>query len=148
MKISSKVRNGLAAMIYIAQKTKNNNDKISLLTISSNLNISKIYLEQAFVLLKKENLVSSTKGPKGGYTLSREAYKISMYDILNALDSTIFEKTEQTIVGDDVNIEKVMQEHIFTEIDNALKEKLESITLEKIIDDLKNLETDDYIYYL
>ncbi len=148
MKISSKVRNGLAAIIYIAQKTENNNEKISLLTISSSLNISKIYLEQAFVLLKKENLVASTKGPKGGYTLSREASQITIYDILNALDNTIFEPTEKTISSDEVSIEKIMQQNIFSEIDDTLKAKLQSINLETLLEQLKKLDTDDYIYYL
>ncbi len=147
MKISSKVRNGLAAMIYIAKNSKNNT-KISLLSISTSLDISKIYLEQAFVLLKKENLVISTKGPKGGYALSREASKITVYDILVALDGSIFEKTENTVSSNSKEIENVMQSYIFSEIDNSLKNTLENITLEQIVDKLSSLESDDFMYYL
>ncbi len=147
MKISSKVRNGIAAMIYIAKHTECSDEKVSLLSISTSFDISKIYLEQAFVLLKKENLVISTKGPKGGYSLSRPADKITFYDILFALDASIFEKTEKTIEKDN-SVEKVMQKCIFTKIDNSLKTTLSAITLEDILEELRNEKDDYFMYYL
>ncbi len=147
MKISSKVRNGVAAMIYIAKHTENSDEKVSLLSISNSFDISKIYLEQAFVLLKKENLVISTKGPKGGYTLSRPSDKITLYDILFALDSTIFEKTEKTIEKDN-SIEKIMHKCIFTKIDESLKSTLTAVTLEDILEELRNEKDDYFMYYL
>lgn len=147
MKISSKVRNGLGAMIYIAKNQKDN-ENISLLSISTNLDISKIYLEQAFLLLKRENIVSSTKGPKGGYTLSRDAREISVYEILNALDSSIFEKTEQTISGKEKSIENIMQSDIFSVIDDNLVNTLSNITLEQLVEKLSSEEDNTYMYYL
>ncbi len=147
MKISSKVRNGLAAMIYIAKYSKRDT-RISLISISSSLDISKIYLEQAFVLLKKENLVTSTKGPKGGYSLSKEASKITVYDILNALDYTIFEKTEPTIAGKEKSIEKVMHKVIFNKIDTTLVDTLSNITLQDVLEKLEEDEVGDFMYYL
>lgn len=147
MKISSKVRNGLGAMIYIAKNQKDN-ENISLLSISTNLDISKIYLEQAFLLLKRENIVSSTKGPKGGYTLSRGAREISVYEILNALDSSIFEKTEQTISGKEKSIENIMQSDIFSVIDDNLVNTLSNITLEQLVEKLSSEEDNTYMYYL
>ncbi len=147
MKISSKVRNGLAAMIYIA-KFSDLDKKISLLNISKNLNISKIYLEQAFVLLKKENLVTSTKGPKGGYTLSKNPKEISIYEILYALDGSIFEKTEATINDSDSCLEKTMQSEIFSKIDECMYETLSNISLDYVSNKLKNCECEEYMYYL
>lgn len=61
MKISSKGRYGLAAMICIAQNCKNN-ECITIIKISEILGISKIYLEQVFSLLKRAGLVNSIKG--------------------------------------------------------------------------------------
>lgn len=134
-------------MIYIAKNASDDN-KVSLLTISKNLNISKIYLEQAFVLLKKENLVYSTKGPKGGYTLARNASNISVYEILLALDATIFEKTDTTITGQEKTIETIMQNNIFSIIDENMKKTLEIITLENLLDALSKEENQGYMYYL
>ncbi len=148
MKISSKVRNGLAAMIYIAKYSKNNNTNISLLSISNSLDISKIYLEQAFLLLKRENLVISTKGPKGGYTLSKKPSEISVYEILSALDSSLFEKTEKTIFTDEKSIENAMQKIVFSTVDDSLKSKLSSISLETLLVHIESEENEDYMYYL
>ncbi len=68
-----------------------------------------------------------------------------MYDILFALDSSIFEKAEVTINSDN-SIERIMQKNIFSKIDISLKTTLENITLEDILEHLKN-EQDDYLMY-
>lgn len=149
MKISSKVRNGLAAMIYIA-KNYDKDTNTSLISISNALGISKIYLEQAFLLLKREDLVVSTKGPKGGYSLKNAPKDTSIYSIIKALDNSLFEKTQDT-VGKSYNvIEKTMQNSIFNVLDKSIKETLENISLEQIILELEQNETDDnsYMYYL
>lgn len=149
MKISSKVRNGLAAMIYMA-KNYNEPSNISLLNISNNLGISKIYLEQAFLLLKRDGLVVSTKGPKGGYALSKEPSETCIYSIITALDGSIFEKTADTVSDYSKALEKTMQESIFDVLDKSIEDSLKNISLQNVVDDLNKNEIDNscYMYYL
>jgi len=126
MRISSKGRYGLAVMVALAQKQKS----ISVIEVSKNLGISKIYLEQVFSLLKKADLITSVKGANGGYGLSRNANSISVYDMLKACESALFENTEKSC--DNVEIEEIITSKVYSELDKKTKEFLESITLEEL----------------
>ena len=87
MKLTSKGRYAVMAMADIA----NNNVKrpTSLSEISLRQGISLSFLEQLFLRLKKNNLVQSSRGPKGGYVLSRAPEEIKLSNIINAVDEKI-----------------------------------------------------------
>lgn len=61
---------------------------VSLADISERQLISLSYLEQLFSKLRKNNVVNSTRGPGGGYTLSDAPEKISIVNIINAVDES------------------------------------------------------------
>ena len=87
MKLTSKGRYAVMAMADLA---KNNITKpISLSEISLRQGISLSFLEQLFFRLKKNNLVQSTRGPHGGYILSRIPEQIKLSSIINAVDEQI-----------------------------------------------------------
>ena len=65
------------------------NEPVSLRDISLRQGISLDYLEQLFLRLKKNNIVNSVRGIKGGYVLSREASNIKISDILFAVDEKV-----------------------------------------------------------
>ncbi len=65
------------------------NEPVSLRDISLRQGISLVYLEQLFLRLKKNNIVNSVRGIKGGYTLSKEASNIKISDILFAVDEKV-----------------------------------------------------------
>jgi Rrf2 family protein len=96
MRISSKGRYGLASMISIAQ-LGSGGEAVTVISVSEKLGISKIYLEQVFSLLKRSKLVTSIKGAQGGYQLSKTPDKITAYDILHAVEVSLFEKTEESV---------------------------------------------------
>lgn len=62
---------------------------VSLAEIADRQKISQQYLEQLFGSLRKSGLVSSVRGPKGGYSLSKDASQISLADILMAVGENI-----------------------------------------------------------
>ncbi len=62
---------------------------LSLADISKRQNISLPYLEQLFVKLRRAELVSSVRGPGGGYRLARRPSEIRVSDILGAVDETV-----------------------------------------------------------
>lgn len=142
MKISSKGRYGLAVLASMA---KHNNDgkPITVISLAERLEISKIYLEQVFTLLKRSGFVISVKGSNGGYYLAKPPKDITAYDILHATESAIFEKAEQTVSKRDENLERAM-ENVFNKLDKTVKEVLSSVTLEDIVND----SGDAYMYYL
>ena len=67
----------------------NQKEPISLRDISLRQGISLVYLEQLFLKLKKNNVVKSIRGKKGGYILSRNASDIKISDIFFAVEEKV-----------------------------------------------------------
>ena len=87
MKLTSKGRYAVMAMADLA---KNNVEvPTSLTEISLRQGISISYLEQLFLKLRKNNLVQSTRGPSGGYVLSKSPDEIKLLSIISAVDEKI-----------------------------------------------------------
>ena len=87
MKLTSKGRYAVMAMADLA---KNNVKKPTSLTeISLRQGISLSFLEQLFLGLKRNNLVHSARGPKGGYILSRSPDEIKLSSIIHAVNEEI-----------------------------------------------------------
>lgn len=87
MKLSTKGRYAVVALTDIA--LQNPGDLVTLSEISGRQDISLPYLEQLFVKLRRADLVSSVRGPGGGYRLSRAASDIRIVDVLSAVDETV-----------------------------------------------------------
>jgi len=65
------------------------NEPISLRDISLRQGISLVYLEQLFLKLKKNNIVNSVRGNKGGYILNRKASEIKISEVFLAVEEKI-----------------------------------------------------------
>lgn len=130
MKISAKGRYALLSMTYLAQNF-DSNSPITIITISSKMGISKIYLEQVFAILKRANLVDSIKGSQGGYRLSRAPKKITVYDILSMIELALMEES--------------ISESLMPELDRAINSCIYQPLDEKIFDFLKTVTLDDIL---
>jgi len=83
--LSQTCKYAIRSIIYIAQNT-DNNKKIGLKKISKELNIPAPFLGKILQTLSKKKILLSTKGPNGGFSLYREAKKISLLDIMEVID--------------------------------------------------------------
>jgi len=128
MRISAKGRYALAAVICMAQQY-DSGEYITVISISERLGISKIYLEQVFSLLKRGGLVNSVKGAQGGYQLSRMPAQITALDVLSAVETSMFERAEETVPEKAPDIEKAMRLSAFETLDKAVREALRGVTL-------------------
>lgn len=131
MRISAKGRYALAAVISMAQQY-NNGEYITVISISKRLGISKIYLEQVFSLLKHGGLVNSVKGAQGGYQLARRPGQITVLDVLSAVETSLFEKAEDTVLEKSPDIETAMRLSVFEVLDKSIKDALDKITLDDL----------------
>ncbi len=148
MRISAKGRYALAATIYMAQN-HNNNEFITLISISDKLGISKIYLEQVFSLLKIGKIVHSIKGSQGGYQLVRSPQSITIYDILSAVETSLFDEAEVTIADSYPEIEAAMNSVIYHTLDKTIKSSLQSITLYDLITEAeKNKADQGFMFFI
>ncbi len=87
MKFSTKTTYGLRAMINLAKE--DSLKSVSLSKIAKEEGISLKYLEKLFSHLKKAKLVQSEVGAGGGYYLNRSPSKITVFDIVKALEGEI-----------------------------------------------------------
>ena len=87
MKLSTKGRYAMVALADIALQP--DDTLVTLGEISERQDISLPYLEQLFVKLRRAALVSSVRGPGGGYRLARAASEIRVVEILAAVDETV-----------------------------------------------------------
>ena len=87
MKLTNRGRYAVMAMADLAKH--NVNQPINLTEISLRQGISLSFLEQIFLKLKKNNLVKSTRGPTGGYLLSRPPEEIKLSNIIKAVNEKV-----------------------------------------------------------
>ncbi len=87
MRLTTKGRFAVTAMIDLAMR--NGEGPVTLADISDRQKISLSYLEQLFGKLRRQGLVSSVRGPGGGYNLARPTQEVSVADIIVAVDEPI-----------------------------------------------------------
>jgi Rrf2 family transcriptional regulator, cysteine metabolism repressor len=140
MKISTKGRYGLRAMVDIA--VHSTGDYIPLKVIAERQDISENYLEQVFAILRKSDLVKSVRGSQGGYILSKNPSKITVGEVLRALEGQL------SITGDDPVPQKtdnIIKNCIHATVWEAVNEKInevvDSITLENLVEDYNRMNT-------
>lgn len=85
MKLSTRGRYGTLLMIELAKNYGKGPTSMSV--VSRNRNISVKYLEHLIIPLKKGDLITSMRGPKGGHMLTRSPKSITLWDILLLLES-------------------------------------------------------------
>lgn len=88
MQISTKGKYSVRAMVDIAQNS--NGVPVPLAAISKREGISLLFLEQLFQQLRKGNLVSSVRGPHGGYVLAREPSEITIGEIVRLIEPPLY----------------------------------------------------------
>ena len=87
MKLSSKGRYAVMALTDLAKFDPK--EPVSLRDISLRQGISLVYLEQLFLKLKKNKIVNSVRGNKGGYTLGKNASEINISEVFLAVDEKV-----------------------------------------------------------
>ena len=135
MKLSTKSRYAVMALADIARFK--NNEPISLRDISVRQGISLVYLEQLFLKLKKNEIVKSIRGKKGGYTLNRTPDEIKISDILSAVEEKV--KTigcqKHSKKGCNGKSAKCITHNLWDELENHINDFFEKKSLEDLIQD-------------
>lgn len=87
MRLTTKGRYAVTAMLDLALHGAEG--PVSLAEISARQDISLSYLEQLFARLRRRQLVSSVRGPGGGYRLGRSCESIFVAQIIDAVDEAV-----------------------------------------------------------
>ena len=131
MRLTTKGRYAVTAMLDLA--IHQGDGPITLAEIAERQDISLSYLEQLFSRLRRRTLVSSIRGPGGGYVLGRESGEIYIAEIITAVD----EKVDTTRCGGKHNCQKserCLTHDLWRDLSDRIYEYLDQISL----DDLTN----------
>jgi Rrf2 family transcriptional regulator, iron-sulfur cluster assembly transcription factor len=136
MRLTTKGRFAVTAMVDLAMR--GGKAPVTLAAISERQKISLSYLEQLFGKLRRNKIVESVRGPGGGYYLSRPGDKISIAEIVVAVD----EPLDATKCGGKGNCHGENQQCITHDLWMGLNEQiysyLEEITLQQLVDSNSN----------
>lgn len=132
MRLTSKGRYAVTAMLDVALYS--NQGPVSLAEISARQDISLSYLEQLFSRLRKHELVSSVRGPGGGYLLGRDMADISIAEIVHAVDEFV-DATKCQGKGLCQDGMKCLTHSLWKDLSARINEFLTSISLATLVND-------------
>lgn len=132
MKISTKGRYAVLAMVELAMNDKNGLLPLADLSLSKEISIS--YLEQLFSHLRSNDLVSGVRGPKGGYRIVRPANEISIAQIVSAVDSKANPDNQPTAIN--TNDSREATHSAWLNLSKQMYSFLDGITLADITQDI------------
>ena len=130
MRLTTKGRYAVTAVLDLA--LHHDNGPVSLAAISERQGISLSYLEQLFAKLRRNNIVSSTRGPGGGYTLTNTVNDVSVSDIILAVDETCKAVDCDESDGCHGNYQCLTHD-LWQELSNEIRTFLDGITLADIM---------------
>jgi len=137
MKLSTKGRYGLRALIDLAMYSEQ--EAVSIGSIAARQNISESYLEQLVGKLRKADLVTSIRGAGGGYKLAKQAQEISVGDILRALEGDLKavecpgQKEENSCQSADLCVTK----YVWQKINDSITQAVDDIKLNQLVEESK-----------
>ena len=135
MKLTSKGRYAVMALVDLARF--NNLDPVSLRDISLRQGISLDYLEQIFSKLKKNQIVLSVRGNRGGYVLSKKPNEIKLTNIFHAVDEKVKtlqckKESKKSCNGKAV---KCVTHNLWDELETHINSFFEKKSLEDLLND-------------
>lgn len=130
MKLTTKGRYAVTAMLDLALRY--DKGAVTLADIAKRQGISLSYLEQLFAKLRRSGLVDSVRGPGGGYTLAMEPNKISVAEIVVAINENI----DATRCGGEKNChgdETCLTHQLWEDLSTRIHEFLNGISLGDLV---------------
>ncbi len=130
MRLTTRGRYAVTAMLDLA--LHGSNGPISLADISDRQEISLSYLEQLFAKLRQQELVSSVRGPGGGYRLARDCDDINVAEIIDAVNECI-DATSCSGKGNCHKGDICLTHHLWDDLSQQIHSFLSGITLDSLV---------------
>ena len=140
MKISTKGRYGLRALIDIAQYSEI--EPVPISSISASQDISERYLGQLMALLKRAGLIKSIRGAGGGYVLAKDVSEISVGDVLRALEGNL-EPVECAAFHEEESCEAAggcVTKYVWKKINESINRTVDEIDLKQLVEESKQIQ--------
>ena len=130
MRLTTKGRFAVTAMLDVA--LRHEHGPVTLAGIGQRQSISLSYLEQLFGKLRRHALVESVRGPGGGYRLARPTAKVSVADIIVAVDEPL-DATQCHGMENCQEDKRCMTHNLWAALNEKLYDYLNSVTLQDLV---------------
>lgn len=130
MRLTTKGRYAVTAMLDLA--LNQHSGPISLSDISQRQDISLSYLEQLFSKLRRHALVTSVRGPGGGYRLGRPSAQISVAEVVDAVSESLDATRCQGKAGCQQG-EVCLTHHLWQDLSSRIHDFLNDISLADLV---------------
>ena len=131
MKLTTKGRFAVTAMLDLA--LHGHDGPVTLAGISERQKISLSYLEQLFGKLRRRELVESVRGPGGGYQLARDAAKVSVADIIRAVEEPL-DSTQCGGKEDCLGDKRCMTHDLWEQLNSTVYGFLSGVSLAQLVE--------------
>ncbi|GMO25056.1 MAG: Rrf2 family transcriptional regulator [Termitinemataceae bacterium] len=129
MKISTRGRYGIRLLLDLSEHE--NEDCVTLSSISQRLDISVRYLEQVAIILRRASFIRSVKGASGGYALNHPCEEIVIGDVLRSLEGDML-VADICAGGKETAIASCIRRMVYDPLNKKISEVIDRITLASI----------------
>lgn len=145
MKISTKGRYGLRAVLYLAIHAENGH--VAIHQIAEDQNLSVGYTEQIFSTIRKSGIVKSVKGAQGGYSLADSPQNINVATILTALEGDLAfnQQDDETSTNP---LEQSIARKIWLPLDQHIEKLLKTVSLQDLIEDYRANDGSAFVFII
>ncbi len=137
MKLTTKGKYAVTALLDLSLYQKGEKF-ISLSQVANRQGIPISYLEQLFMSLRKADIVEATRGPRGGYRLSRSTSDINVSEIVTAVENTM-DATQCGGTADCHSGSRCLAHDLWSELNYQVDNFLASKSLEDVIKSQREL---------
>ena len=130
MRLTTKGRFAVTAMVDLSMRQTRG--PVTLAAISERQHISLSYLEQLFGKLRRAKLVTSVRGPGGGYCLARATNGISVAEIISAVDEPI-DATQCGGKENCIDDRRCVTHDLWATLNEKMNDYLTSVTLADVV---------------
>ena len=145
MELSSRLEYALIALLEIADRQAQGKP-LKVNEIAASQSLPERYLDQIFTSLKRQGILSSQRGMKGGYLLAKELWQITLLDVIIAIDGAGDRKKVDPALPS--TLEKTVIIQTFADIKESVNEILIGYTLQDLAKTLESQRQSSPMYYI
>jgi Rrf2 family protein len=145
VELSSRLEYALVALLEIANRQAQGKP-LKVNEIAASQSLPERYLDQIFTLLKRQGILSSQRGMKGGYLLARELWQITLLDVVIAIEGGGDRKKVDPATPN--TLEKTVIVETFAGIKDSVNDLLKSYTLQDLAKTLEAQRQNSPMYYI
>jgi Rrf2 family protein len=145
VELSSRLEYALVALLEIADRQAQGKP-LKVNEIAASQALPERYLDQIFTLLKRQGIISSQRGMKGGYLLAKELWQITLLDVVVAIEGSGNRKKVDPATPS--TPEKTVIVQTFAEIKDSVNDILVNYTLQDLAKTLETQRQSSPMYYI